>query len=64
MKKIAILFLFFAISVYSQNNLTINLEWNGMEMYSRNDEYTFKYPVFKGETLIFLFRKEKYFQEV
>lgn len=61
MKKIAILFLFFAISVYSQNNLTINLEWNGMEMYSRNDEYTFKYPVFKGETFDLSISERKIF---
>ncbi|MGV7105252.1 type IX secretion system sortase PorU [Flavobacterium sp. U410] len=50
MKKIAILLLFLTVSAISQNNVTINLEWNGMETYSKNDEFTFKYPVFKGGT--------------
>ncbi|MCO6174340.1 type IX secretion system sortase PorU [Flavobacterium sp. NRK F10] len=49
MKKIAFLFVFFVLTVRSQSNLTVNLDWDGYHTYT-NNEYVFKYPVFKDKS--------------
>ncbi len=49
MKKIALVFVFFVLTVKSQNSLTVNLDWTGFNTY-QNDEYVFKYPVFKDKS--------------